>query len=215
MQNLDTYNRFVCKKIPETKSGTLQYLVRKNICYNLQFMEYLYESLQSHTKPTTVIQRMFIKHFIIVAVSIMECIIYYELRVQNLMPKEEWEEIKIIKTNPFNLNGGEVKIENVLYKKLVNPKEKQIPFRHAINMAQQAKIFGSKYRTYTFLRKLSILRNKIHLHIMDENSDTDYNVFTYTEFKDTRIFFSGFVRYYFEVTDEEIDKYFIFLESFK
>lgn len=212
MQDLDTYNRFVREKIPETKSGTLQYLVRKNICYNLQFMEYLYESLQPPIKATAVIQKMFIKHFVIVAVSIMECVIYYELKMQNLIPKEEWEEIEIIKTSPFSLNKEEFKMENVLYKKLLNSKEKQIPFRQAINIAQRAKIFGEKYPTYAFLRKLSILRNKVHLHIMDKDSDTDYNVFTNTELKKTQMFFSGFVRYYFKVSNEDIDKYFIFLK---
>lgn len=198
----------ITRRIPWSKSQTLDYVVRKNIEYNIQYLEFLCEHIASQT---AVLQSIIVKNFLIVAFSIMEGVLSYELKKQKLVPLDEWENISSIKANPKKVLETFLKTETIVYQKMSVPKEKSLTFKQKTDIAQNHKIFGNNPKVYKELCRLNKLRNKVHLHTMDELQETDYNRFSNKEFQNIKAFFLQFLHYYFKITVEEEQKYFSFL----
>ncbi len=198
----------ITRKIPQTKSKTFSYVVRKNIEYNIRYLEFLAENFP---RQHWVEQSLIIKNFLIIVFSIIESILSYELKTQNLIPKDEWELVSSMKANPKIISNQTLITETFVYRKLENPIDKKLSFKQKLRIAQNKKIFGKNPDVYRILCGLKKLRDTVHLHFIDEFKETDYNRFSYEQFVYTKTFFLQFLRFYFGITPQEEIKYFKFL----
>jgi len=76
-----------------------------------------------------------------------------------------------------NVNEKRTRIDCHVYKKLTTKKREEMSFDVMIRKAESKKILGSDHSIYAKLQYLRGLRNKVHLHVIDEPTDTDWNAF--------------------------------------
>ncbi|TET74985.1 MAG: hypothetical protein E3J56_01440 [Candidatus Aminicenantes bacterium] len=153
------------------------YALRKNIAYNLQYLEYLDRHI-SKGGMSSVVSMMCYKVFIVIGCSIVESLLHFLHVKKNLFKKNEWELEFTAKGNPTRKDGKLIKVDSQFYKKLPSPIMTELNFEKMINNAQNKKILGdSNPNIYPRLNYLRNLRNKIHLHFIEDPLDTDWNRF--------------------------------------
>lgn len=156
--------------------------LRKNIIYSLQYLEFLqmeYEEIHWHD----VIGKQIIKTYIIVAMSIVEGIFKHIVCLRGLQKQADWKEIDTPRhTNVFRDNNGiDKKYIITTQMKLVEPEDVQMDFEFLITKVQEKKLISLSGRSYPKLKALKRLRNKVHLHIA-QNNDTDYLGINYHDY---------------------------------
>jgi len=148
--------------------------LRKNIAYNLQYLEFLDRSFQD-LKLSGVLKTQTWKVFIIVSCGIIESLLHYLLVRRGLHTTTEWELKVVLPGNTKNVDGEPIKADVHISKKLSKPRLKQMTFDSMIQKAQTKCLLGSKMDLYKDLDQLRDLRNKVHLQAIDEPNDTDWN----------------------------------------
>jgi len=152
------------------------YALRKNLSYNFQYLEYLSYSIKKYPL-TDVLQRMSYKNFIIVGMGMIEAILYYKIIENNRHKNNCWEHIREVKGNEFKVNGEIFRIHHNIYKKSANPIEEEIKLHTMLHKIEDEKLLGNDHGIYGKLNRLRKLRNKIHMHMPEHNTDHDYNAF--------------------------------------
>lgn len=151
-------------------------VMRKNIAYSLQYLEYL-ELQLLELNLHSVIRKIVYKNFIITGVSIIEGVFGYLLRQNNLWAMEEWDDPAIIDKKQFRDKEFEYKLEKKLYRKLDEPYEKNMAFTKIIDLIENKKILSLNHNQYLSVRKLKDMRNRVHLQGEKEDSISDWFVF--------------------------------------
>ena len=204
------------RKIPSPRKMEHDYVLRKNIAYNLQYLEFMdVVSESDNIKVTSVIDTLNYKIFVIVSFSIIEGIMYHEIKKNNLENRTSWEKMKEITGQNKIFLGSEkyeVRVENILYKKLEVKKETEMKSISMIDKLESKKIFGDDKNLYSDIRKLLKLRNKIHIHVYDESKiNTDWNNFDKSKMILAKKILWEILRRYFQITEHEKKKYFYYL----
>jgi hypothetical protein len=185
--------------------------LRKNIVYNLQFLQFIIE----YTKQlylTSVIYTLSCKVFVVITVSIIEGILFHEIKKRGVQKKSVWNFLKKIVSNESEiLKGKKIRIEANFFEKLEEEKDEEMKFEQILNIAESKKILGEDHAVYEKMKGLKKLRNKIHLHDIKNESDNDYN-----NYDDTKIELAKDVLLYvlvnhFNISDEERENHFNFL----
>ncbi len=148
--------------------------IRKNVAYNLQYLEFQSKLLKEFDTSGVILTQNW-KISIIIGTSIIETILYYLIRSKELHIKTKWEkdpEVKI--EHEQSVNGGSYKIINHVYKKMNKEESEIMGFDAMIKIVQGHKLLGSKVDIYKQLNYLKKLRNKIHLHSVYDDRDTDW-----------------------------------------
>ncbi len=83
-----------------------------------------------------------------------------------------------------DIDGERIRIDSHLYKKLSAKERDEMQFDAIIKKAESKRILGSDHAIYAKLQNLRKLRNKVHLHIIDEPTDTDWNAFQFRQICD-------------------------------
>lgn len=183
--------------------------LRKNIAYNLQYLEYQYQVL-GEFNLTSVIHTQTWKMFIIVGTSIVEAILHYLINSKGFGKTSEWEKIGST-GNEINLDGTKHKLENIVYKKLDAPVQLEMTLDVMIKKAEKKKLLGKNHEIYKKLNHLRKVRNRVHIHAIDEDYDTDWNRIKDADFKTVKIVLYYFMTsLLFQPTSEE-KKYFTYL----
>ena len=155
------------------------YLTRKNIAYNLQYLEYLQKQLDEMIF-SEVLQKMVIKSYIITGMSIVEALFAYLLRYKNEFATSEW---KSVHKNNFNnekeMQVGEAhfRIQTEVFKR-VERYECDMSLDAMIKKIKDKKIIGFNNKTmFDVLSYLRKFRNKVHLYASD-SGQTEYYSFS-------------------------------------
>lgn len=191
-----------------TSPTNYEYGLRKNICYSLQHLEYLLES-NNQLQLTTVLTFQNYKTFIIVSASIVEGILYHELKNQDLF-------------NKSNLNSlGKTSSQRKFYDKLhtfvteifehVDIHEEEMTFDQMISKVEAKHLLGEDHQIYSDIDTLRKLRNKIHIHLAGTRHETDYNSFNYKKLELAKTTLLNLLSIYFSLTDQEKNTTFSFL----
>ena len=177
--------------------------IRKNIAYNLQYLQFQVQLL-SEFKVTQVILTQTWKVFIIVGTGIIETILYYLLSSKNIAKTTDWLEVG--KTgNETKINNKQYRIENIIYEKLSTPKQVDMSFDIMIKKVENKKLLGNDHAIYEKLHYLRKLRNRVHLHLIDEERDSDWRKFNISEIKTMKlVLYSFMISTLFSPTNEEI-----------
>ena len=154
------------------------YALRKNLAYNLQYLEFLDQCLQD-IKLSNVLTTQTYKIFIIVGCSIMESLLAYLLIKSGNYKMTQWEFGYKMPGQEKNIDGKRMRIDCYVYRKLTTKKREKMDFDALIKKAESKKTLGAEHSIYAKLQYLRKLRNKVHLHVIDEPTDTDWNAFQY------------------------------------
>ncbi len=152
------------------------YALRKNIAYNLQYIQFQDRILQD-IKLSSVLYTQTVKTVVLVGCGVIESILHFMLIVNGAHSITEWTEKVKFKGNQKKIDGSFVKIDNVMYEKLETPQLKHMTFDALIKSAKSNNILGNGQSIYQKLEALRALRNKVHLQVINEPRDTDWNSF--------------------------------------
>lgn len=181
--SIDKLDSLLIKVIHQSKgTGFIHvYALRKNISYNLQYLEFIDRYL-SDLKLSTVIITQTYKMFILVGCSIVESLLDYLLIKSGHHAKTIWKLDLIAHGNEKPFNDKRIKVDSHIYTRLSTPKWEEMTFDAMIKKAEKKKILGSSNpNIYPRLKHLRKLRNKVHLQSIDEPTDTDWNSFPPSE----------------------------------
>ncbi|HIF9392171.1 TPA: hypothetical protein ACX6SB_000035 [Photobacterium damselae] len=148
----------------------------RNICYSLQYMEYLKKTL--HEIPYPLVENQLTKTFIITGCSAIESILWMLLKGNNINRKMQWLELQRRETNRFVDEGKEFKFEVAHYRKLDEPADVEMKFVDMCKVAEKSKVLGVNSDVYAKLNRLRKLRNRIHIHAVQHDRDNDFWVFS-------------------------------------
>lgn len=153
----------------------MDYSIEKNIAYNMQYLQYISKQIDE-LRLTSVLQKMLYKTYIVTGMSILEAVFYCLLKERNLLTTDCWKTEKKYITNEAGPDNNRTRIVNELQKKS-EPYEVKHNLDSLISKVKSKKIFSTDNLTYEILENYRKLRNKIHIYICDDSSDSDYNSF--------------------------------------
>ena len=176
-----SYEVFFDSGIKENEMFHRTYELVKNLSYNVQYLEFINNVLKKEIHK--VIEIELIKTFVITGMSIIESILYYAIKSENLHKTDPFEEITVINSNQKKVNGVFIKVETRLLKKLKENREVEMNLNSMLKKTEKHKLLGDDHSIYKELNHLRKLRNRIHLYVIEENLDHDFNCFGKSELK--------------------------------
>lgn len=153
-----------------------------NIAYNLQYLEFLNHLLTEKSLHATVLNQTQ-KTFIITGMSVIEAILWYVLRKNEMQKTDEWEEIKKLSPSSFKEGKTEFLVHTTILKKRDEPIEVEMRLDSMIKMVESKKLLGVDHQVYKNLNYLKKLRNRVHIHAVQHDHDTDWYSFDSREVK--------------------------------
>ncbi|MES9912832.1 MAG: hypothetical protein ABW126_10605 [Candidatus Sedimenticola sp. 4PFRAG1] len=179
------------------------YALRKNIAYNLQYIEFQDRVLQD-IKLSSVLYTQTIKAMVLVGSGITESLLHFLLIVNDAHSTTEWKEKCKFKGNQKRLDGEYVRLDSILYEKLPNKELKHMTFDAMIKCARSNRILGGGPVIYQKLEALRRLRNKVHLQVINNPTDTDWNSFNASDLSDLcKVVYSIFTSSLFSPSSDE------------
>lgn len=152
----------------------------KNIGYNIQYIEYLdYNlknlNLQNLHETVKILTR---KSLIVTGMSVIEAILYFILKQKGFHSVSDWLKTGTMRqTNKYKDNGKWHKIELQTFIEVTPAIELTMTLDTMIKKVESKKILGSCSKVYEDLKKLRQLRNRVHIHAVQHDQDTDFLLF--------------------------------------
>ena len=198
--SVDRIQSIISKKIEIGSVATTgyKYVLRKNVAYNCQYLEYLDYQIISQDISHNVILKLHYKMFILTAFSIIEGILYHELKEKGLIKKEEYLEYLVCSNQK-----EDILIKNYIYKKdnSENRKDEYLKTKDIFSRAQKNDLLGVDSRVYSELNSMRKFRDKIHIHISDSIEATDYNSFNVNLYNRQKKIFVEVFKIYFSLSE--------------
>lgn len=207
---VETYSDIVSRKISAVDTDYRKAL-NKNICYNLQYLEYISECI-TQLYFTSSIYTQNVKTFVIVSASIIEGILYHELKSNNFHSKTIWNYIKDI-ISETKIFEKEIRLETKTFEKLPFEKDLDMTFDQMINKIESKKLLGENHDIYAKINIIRQLRNKVHIHIARSSLESDYNSFDFEKLNLVKKTLHEILNYYFHLTDIENSEIFQYLKA--
>jgi hypothetical protein len=180
---VDVVHAFVRRGIPrEDEVLDYSYAYVRNIAYNLQYLEFLSHTLDEAELHVTV-RTLSQKTFVITGMSVVEAVLWYVLKKAGHQRREEWEEVQEFSTQTFNQDGNDYRLINKLCRKLQLPIDAEMPLDAMIKRVESKKLLGIDLQVYKDLNYLRKLRNRVHIHAVQHDKDTDWWNFNNREVK--------------------------------
>lgn len=92
MNNKDKWLPTEIDKIRNSFVFNAKNVLKSNIAYNIQYLQYLYRDIDTRDS-TTVLYRMRYKSFVITGMSVIEAVFMALLKDRKMIPLEEWKEV--------------------------------------------------------------------------------------------------------------------------
>lgn len=206
---IQTIRKFLYGGIEEDNVLAHRQAFVSNIAYHLQYLEFLNRQLLE-TKLHTVIKTQIQKTFVVTGMSIIEAILWYVLRKNGIQPSTEWGELR--KLSDLRFEDGESKflVRATILKKQDKPIDVEIKLHSMIKQIESKTMLGEDHQVYRNLNYLKKLRNRVHIHAVQHDRDTDWYSFSEQEVKLMKaVLLSVLTGYPFkpEPTDESILSY--------
>lgn len=173
---------FLNPHIKKTSAVPNGYAIRKNICYGIQHLQYLSETLTQFSL-TSVLITMTYKQFIVTGMAIIEGILYNELKARDLLRTNAWELLKESSSPETDIGGAVIKVDTRILRKRSVPVEEEPVFDRLLRVAEKKRVFGTDSKFYAQAHHLRKLRNKVHLFLTGGDLDSDWKAFGFKEFE--------------------------------
>jgi hypothetical protein len=156
------------------------YAFVRNIAYNLQYLEYLNYVL-SETELHVTVRTLTQKTFVITGMSIVEAILWFVLKSSGQQRKDAWEITQEVEIKAFEAQDGKYKISNIISKLRPEPVDVEMTLDAMIKKVEAKKLLGLDGQVYKDLNYLRKLRNRVHIHAVQHDKDTDWYSFNNRE----------------------------------
>jgi hypothetical protein len=156
------------------------YAFVRNIAYNLQYLEYLNYVL-SETELHVTVRTLTQKTFVITGMSIVEAILWFVLKSSGQQRKDAWEITQEVEIKAFEAQDGKYKISNIISKLRPEPVDVEMTLDAMIKKVESKKLLGLDGQVYKDLNYLRKLRNRVHIHAVQHDKDTDWYSFNNRE----------------------------------
>lgn len=154
------------------------YMLLKNICYNMQYLEFLNKELDE-LELSAVLRPMTIKYFVITGMSVLEGIFTYIVKSNGYWKTIKEESAGKTISNSASFSGRTYKVVTELMQPVEERPVDEIPLRQLIDILDKHhKLLKIDYTLYPKLQDIRDLRNCIHLTASINNAKTDYALFT-------------------------------------
>lgn len=159
-----------CSDLDAAKCGAL----KKNVSYSLQHLEFLHRC-EADLEITSVIWTQNAKTFIIVGCGILEALFFYILVSNGKAAKTDWSSVSKATTSEYIIDGKMYRSEIENFAKLENAALEKMTFDSMCKRVEKRDLvkLGSD-EFYKHLPYLRSLRNRVHIHDVDEMRDTDW-----------------------------------------
>ena len=158
------------------------YPIQKNISYSLQYIEFLYRVLND-ISLSSVLWTQNIKSFVVHGAAVLEAIFNFLVVSKGYGNRKSWKKINTHGSPEYSLNGIKYKNETNIMTKLEKPIKAQMSFDQLAKKIESKKLLGNSFASYSKIKPIRQLRNKIHIHDSDYLTDTDWNNFNNSEFE--------------------------------
>ena len=156
------------------------YALRRNIAYNLQYLEFL-ETLFREVSMTSVVWKQNVKSFIIVGSGIVESLLTFLLIRVDEYQTTEWELVRIMPGQQKKCEDTFERIDSHIYRRLPSPQREEMTFDAMLKKSEAKRLLGHNHTVYADLKRVRRLRNRVHLQTIDHPTDTDWNAFSFTD----------------------------------
>lgn len=172
--DLDNYLKQFMVPIPSYEENECRGL-RKNIAYSLQHLEFIHRCGED-LNLTSVLWTQNAKTFIIVTCSIMEALFFYLLRARGKAATTSWKSYHKLSGQPFeDADGKKRKIDMEIFEKIEPEIYEGMTFDAMCKRIESKKLVAlgndEFFKNLPYLRQL---RNRVHVHIVQNDKDTDY-----------------------------------------
>lgn len=156
----------------------------RNLAYSLQYLEYLVNLLRPrgpagniHGSVLTHLQ----KTFIISSMSVIESVLWYVIRRSGHQKTLIWRQIQELISNPKLLGGDQIRSRVLLEKMIDPPGEVEMTLDQMSKKVESKRLLGVDTAVYAQLHHLRGLRNRIHIHSVQHDKDTDWRAISTDE----------------------------------
>jgi hypothetical protein len=179
------------------------YALRKNIAYNLQYIEFLHRCLHD-LKISSAIEKQILKNLIIVGCGVIESLLHFLLTAAGHHKQTDWDRMDTVAGNPTKINGQWYRFDILILKKLPSLKTDKMTFDSMLKCAEKKGTLGSDLSVYAKLNRLRQLRNRIHLQEIGNPLDTDWNAIKQSDLLTiSSVLHAVFIGPIFQPTDEQ------------
>lgn len=182
--NVNSFNRWSPTPVGNFEKALTQgdfrgmnYELRKNIAYSLQYLQYLQLQLDELRLHSVILTQLW-KSYIIISMGIVEGLFYHLIKKSGNQTKTKWEETSRVSTNVYKEEGTNKKYEIVTYQELSSAKDARMDFESMIAKVRSKHLLKLSQAAYPYIKELKEIRNKVHLFISKEDYDTDFNKLT-------------------------------------
>lgn len=180
--SIDKLDKALAKRLNTDKGVENVEAIRRNISYNIQYLQYLDITLKELDLSSVLFVQTY-KTFIITGISIIEALFYFIIKERKLQKQTKWRSIKKVTTNEIISDEKIYRFENELFEKLKEYYDEEMTFDSMIKKVEDCKLLGIDHKVYGRLKYLRKLRNKVHIHAIDGRCDTDYNSFNVQDYR--------------------------------
>ena len=179
---IDGWRIFIGRGIKTDGVLENRHAFKSNIGYTLQHLEFLDHQINNENLHSTIYSQT-LKSFIISGMGIIEAICWYLLKKNGCQKKQEWEIVSEQAMNPFDVGEQSYRSVNRIEKKLDEPVDSESSLQWMIRRVEKKKLLGMDSQVYKDLNYLRGLRNRVHIHVVQHDSDTDWHSFNRNEYK--------------------------------
>jgi hypothetical protein len=149
--------------------------LQKNIAYSLQHLEFIHRCGED-LNLTSVLGTQNAKTFIIVACSIIEALFFYLLRNRGKAATTSWKSYRKLSGQEFkDADGKKRKINMEIFDKIEPEIYEEMTFDAMCKRVESNKLVAlGNDEFFKKLPHLRQLRNRVHVHIVQDDTDTDY-----------------------------------------
>lgn len=181
VKSVDTYVKFYHSGISVNEHFESVYELVRNLSYSTQYLEFIDSCLKEDLHGSIITHN--IKSYIITAIGIVESVLYYFIRSNNIHKTCIYEEHSTFKANDKKVGADTLMVETKFYKRLSCPIPVEMNLDSMLKKAEKNKLLGNDESVYKELKRLRKLRNKVHLHLIEKKLDHDFNNFRRAELK--------------------------------
>jgi hypothetical protein len=156
--------------------------IRKNISYSLQYIEFLNRVLNDISLSDVLITQN-IKSFVVHGAAVLEAIFNFLVVSKGHGKELTWQNMNTHLSHEYSLNNLKYQNEINIKVKLETPIKAQMTFDQLAKKIESKKLLGDSFASYSKIKPIRQLRNKIHIHDAAHIADTDWNNFNVSEFQ--------------------------------
>lgn len=191
---VDAIHGYVNRAIPRDDPVLADsYAYKRNIAYNLQYLQFLNWTL-TETRLHSTVYALTVKTFIITSISVIESVLWYVIKKNGVQPKREWELVHESVSNPFQHADGSHRHVTQLMRKVEPPQEADMTLDAMIKKVSSRRLLGVDNQIYGQLKYLRKLRNKVHIHAVQNGRESDWWSFDGNQFKLMKRVLDGILR---------------------